>query len=52
MIDVKTHKVAHTLMDEEGREVHSEKVVEIIWVNGVPVFVGDQFGVGRKGVKK
>ena len=51
VIDVKTHKIAHTLMDEEGREVHSEKVVEIIWVNGVPIFVGDQFGVGRKGKK-
>jgi DNA-binding beta-propeller fold protein YncE len=51
VIDVKTHQIAHTLTDEEGREVHSEKVVEIIWVNGVPVWVGDQFGVGRKGKK-
>ena len=42
VIDVKTKKIAHTLTDEEGRDVHSEKVVEIIWVNGVPVFVGDQ----------
>jgi DNA-binding beta-propeller fold protein YncE len=51
VIDVKTHKIALTLTDEEGREVHSEKVVEIIWIDGVPVFVGDQFGVGRKGKK-
>jgi DNA-binding beta-propeller fold protein YncE len=52
VIDVKTKKIALSLMDEEGREVHSEKVVEIIWVDGVPVLVGDQFGVGRKGAKK
>jgi DNA-binding beta-propeller fold protein YncE len=49
VIEVKTKKIVHTLMDEEGREVHSEKVVEIIFVNGVPVWVGDQFGLGRKG---
>jgi hypothetical protein len=52
VIDVKTKKIALSLMDEEGREVHSEKVVEIIWVDGVPVLVGDQFGVGRTGAKK
>jgi len=52
VIDVKTKKIALTLTDEEGREVHSEKVVEIIWIDGVPVLVGDQFGVGRKGMKK
>ncbi len=48
VIDVKTKKISHTLMDEEGREVHSEKVVEAIWINGELVFVGDQFGVGRR----
>ena len=51
VIDVKSKKIMHTLTDEEGREVHSEKVVEIIWVDGVPIWVGDQFGVGRKGKK-
>ena len=49
VIDVKSKKIVQTLTDEEGRAVHSEKVVEIIWINGVPVWVGDQFGVGRKG---
>ena len=49
VIDVKTKKIVQTLMDEEGREVHSEKIVEIIWIDGVPVWVGDQFGLGRKG---
>ncbi len=52
VINVQTKKIEHTLTDEEGREVHSEKVVEIIWIDGVLVFVGDQFGLGRKGVKK
>ena len=49
VIDTKTKKIELALTDEEGREVHSEKVVEIIWVAGVPVWVGDQFGLGRKG---
>jgi DNA-binding beta-propeller fold protein YncE len=52
IIDVATKKIIQTLTDEEGREVHSEKVVEIIFVDGVPVFVGDQFGLGRKGTKR
>jgi DNA-binding beta-propeller fold protein YncE len=51
VIDVKTKKIVQTLMDEEGHEVHSEKVMEIIFVDGVLVFVGDQFGLGRKGKK-
>jgi hypothetical protein len=49
---VQSRKIVQTLMDEEGREVHSEKVVEIIFIDGVPVFVGDQFGLGRKGARK
>jgi DNA-binding beta-propeller fold protein YncE len=48
VIDVKTRKIVQTLTDEEGREVHSEKVMEIIWEDGELVFVGDQFGLGRK----
>jgi DNA-binding beta-propeller fold protein YncE len=51
VINVKTKKIEHTLTDEEGREVHSEKVMEIIWLDGELVFVGDQFGLGRKGKK-
>lgn len=48
VIDTKTHTIALSLMDEEGREVHSEKVIEIDFADGVPVANGDQFGVGRK----
>ena len=47
VIDVQTKKVLATLTDEKGREVHSEKMLEIVFKDGVPVKVGDQFGVGR-----
>lgn len=39
------------LKDEVGREVHSEKTVEIHVRDGVPAKSGDQFDVGRKGKK-
>lgn len=48
VIDTKTKKVIAALSDEKDREVHSEKVVEIVFVNGVPVANGDQFGLGRR----
>ncbi|GBD35148.1 hypothetical protein HRbin36_00253 [bacterium HR36] len=47
IIDVKTRKIIATLHDEQGREVHSEKMVEIVFEGDKPVQVGDQFGVGR-----
>ena len=47
IIDVESKKVVAALFDEEGREVHSEKMVEIVFRDGVPVKNGDQFGVGR-----
>jgi endonuclease IV len=47
IIDVKTRKIIAALQDEQGREVHSEKMVEIHFEQGKPVQVGDQFGLGR-----
>jgi hypothetical protein len=47
VVDVKTRKILYGLTDEAGRQVHSEKMVEIVFANGVPVRNGDQFGVGR-----
>ena len=47
MIDVKTKRLVAVLKDEKGREVHSEKMVEINFKDGTPVRVGDQFGLGR-----
>lgn len=46
VIDTGTKKVVAALRDEKGREVHSEKVVEIHFRGGVPVHNGDQFGRG------
>jgi sugar lactone lactonase YvrE len=47
VIDTKTKKIVARLGDEKGREVHSEKVVEIHFRDRLPVRAGDQFGVGR-----
>jgi DNA-binding beta-propeller fold protein YncE len=47
IIDVKTRQIVAALKDEMGREVHSEKMIEIHFANGVPVKNGDQFGLGR-----
>jgi DNA-binding beta-propeller fold protein YncE len=47
VIDTRTKKIVARLTDEKGREVHSEKMVEIHFKGGVPVRSGDQFGLGR-----
>jgi DNA-binding beta-propeller fold protein YncE len=49
VIDTKTHKIVLSLTDEGGRPVESEKVIEIVFEDGMPVATGDQFGLGRKG---
>ena len=48
VIDTQTKKIVAALTDEQGREVHSEKMIEIHFRGGKPVANGDQFGVGRK----
>ena len=49
VIDTKTKKIMTALKDEKGREVHSEKMVEIHFdAAGKVAAVGDQFGLGRK----
>ena len=47
VIDVESKQIIARLTDEEGREVHSEKMLEIQFENGAPVRNGDQFGLGR-----
>ena len=47
IIDVATRKIIGGLADENGGQVHSEKVVEIHFDGDTPVRTGDQFGVGR-----
>ena len=49
VVDAATKKVVTGLRDEKGREVASEKMLEIDFKAGVPVRVGSQFGVGRAG---
>ena len=48
VIDVKTKRTLTTLTDEEGRAAQSEKMLEIVMVDGRPVRAGDQFGIGQK----
>jgi sugar lactone lactonase YvrE len=47
VIDVASKKIVTALKDEKGREVHSEKMVEVHWKGGKIIKTGDQFGVGR-----
>ncbi|HQU43256.1 MAG: hypothetical protein B7Z73_03370 [Planctomycetia bacterium 21-64-5] len=46
-IDSASKRILTALADEQGRAVHSEKIVEIDFRDGKPVATGDQFGVGR-----
>jgi len=48
VIDTRTKRIVATLKDETGRDVQSEKLLEIVFSNGKPVRNGDQFGLGRK----
>ena len=47
VIDVATKKIVAVLIDEEGRDVGSEKIVEIHFRGNEPIRTGDQFGLGR-----
>lgn len=47
VIDTATKKIVAVLRDEKGGEVASEKVIEIQFLNAIPVANSDQFGVGR-----
>ena len=47
VIDTKTKKILVALQDEKGREVHSEKMVELVLNGDRVIRTGDQFGLGR-----
>ncbi|MBV9124399.1 MAG: hypothetical protein JO112_13650 [Planctomycetes bacterium] len=49
VVDTRTKKIVAALQDEKGRQVHSEKMLEIDFRGGLPVRNGDQFGLGRVG---
>ena len=47
VIEVKTRRIVAGLKDEAGREVHSEKMLEIDFQGDQPIRAGNQFGVGN-----
>jgi DNA-binding beta-propeller fold protein YncE len=48
IVDVATKKIIAALTDETGRQVHSEKLLDIVIRNGKVVQANNQFGVGQK----
>ena len=48
IIDAATKKVVAALKDETGRDVQSEKLLDLTIANGKVVHAGNQFGVGMK----
>jgi hypothetical protein len=47
IVDVASREIVARLTDEEGRDVQSEKMLEVHMQGGQPVWVGNQFGAGR-----
>ena len=47
IIDTASKKVVAGLKDEAGRDLQSEKMVEIVFRRDRPIRAGDQFGLGR-----
>jgi len=48
IIDTATREIVATLTDETGRQVQSEKLLEIVFEDGKVVRAGNQFGIGMK----
>jgi hypothetical protein len=48
VFEVRSKKLVASLKDETGREVGSEKLLEVVFAGGKPVRTGDQFGFGAK----
>ena len=47
VIDTASKRIVATLKDEQGRDVQSEKMLEIDFQGRRPVGAGNQFGIGR-----
>jgi hypothetical protein len=47
VVDTKTKHIVGTFQDEQGRAVHSEKLLEIDFQDRTPSRAGSQFGLGR-----
>jgi hypothetical protein len=48
IFDIKSRKLVAALQDETGRQIGSEKLVEIAFDGAKPVKTTDQFGIGLK----
>lgn len=48
IIDTTTKKIVAVLADEAGRQVQSEKMLDLAIADGQVVRAGNQFGVGVK----
>ena len=48
VIDPKTRSVLYLLKDEHNNTVSSEKMIEVVMVDGQVIETGDQFGLGRR----
>ena len=48
IIDTATKKIVATLTDEKGRQVQSEKLLELVFDRGKLIRAGNQFGIGGK----
>lgn len=46
IIDTRTRKIVAALTDETGRQVQSEKLLELVFDGGMPIQAGNQFGIG------
>jgi hypothetical protein len=49
VIEIRSRRIVAALKDEMGRDVQSEKLLEIDFQGGRPVRAGDQFGIGGTG---
>jgi DNA-binding beta-propeller fold protein YncE len=48
IVNAVTKKVVATLQDENGRQVQSEKLLDLVLANGKVIRAGNQFGIGMK----
>ena len=48
VFDIKSRRLVQSLQDETGRQIGSEKLLEIEFEGNTPVAAGNSFGVGRR----
>jgi hypothetical protein len=48
VFDTRTKRLITALQDETGRQIGSEKLLEVVFNASKPVRAGDQFGMGIK----